>query len=143
MTKYRYSAETNEFFPYSNESNYRASGQWPEIGHDFEEKDFIIWKSENAPAGKVRAAGVDGMPAWVNLPPPSQEELITQAELEKSSLRRAADSSITPLQDAADMEMATDEEIAFLAEWKKYRVLLMRVDTTKPEWPILPGEQAS
>ncbi|EGN1626406.1 tail fiber assembly protein, partial [Salmonella enterica] len=35
---------------------------------------------------------------------------------------------------------------AALTEWKKYRVLLMRVDTSKvPEinWPTPPGEQAS
>ncbi|WP_244173056.1 tail fiber assembly protein [Kosakonia pseudosacchari] len=31
---------------------------------------------------------------------------------------------------------------ACLAEWKKYRVLLMRVDTAAPQWPT-PREQAS
>ncbi|HAE7767435.1 TPA_asm: tail fiber assembly protein, partial [Salmonella enterica subsp. houtenae serovar 45:g,z51:-] len=46
-------------------------------------------------------------------------------------------------QDAVDAGIATDEETAALADWKKYRVLLMRVDTAKPEWPTLPGEQAS
>ena len=30
-----------------------------------------------------------------------------------------------------------------LADWKKYRVLLMRVDTAKPVWPTPPGGQAS
>ncbi|MBC0551259.1 tail fiber assembly protein [Escherichia coli] len=39
------------------------------------------------------------------------------------------------------MEIATEEEKAFLAAWKTYRVLLNRVDTsTAPdiEWPEEP-----
>ncbi|MBW8510755.1 tail fiber assembly protein, partial [Escherichia coli] len=44
-------------------------------------------------------------------------------------------------QDAFDAEIATAEETAALSEWKKYRVLLMRVDTSKaPDilWPPQP-----
>ncbi|MIA71672.1 tail fiber assembly protein, partial [Escherichia coli] len=26
------------------------------------------------------------------------------------------------------------------SEWKKYRVLLMRVDTAKPVWPVNPQD---
>ncbi|EOM6987716.1 tail fiber assembly protein, partial [Escherichia coli] len=49
--------------------------------------------------------------------------------------------AIAPLQDAVDLEMATDDEQALLLAWKKYRVLLNRVDTsTAPdvEWPAVP-----
>jgi hypothetical protein len=48
---------------------------------------------------------------------------------------------IAPLQDAVDISIATDEEIARLAEWKRYRVELSRVDTSKaPDiaWPVRP-----
>ncbi|EFG6909164.1 tail fiber assembly protein, partial [Escherichia coli] len=48
---------------------------------------------------------------------------------------------IAPLQDAADLEIATEEEISLLEAWKKYRVLLNRVDTSTSqdiEWPALP-----
>ncbi|EHT0904314.1 tail fiber assembly protein, partial [Salmonella enterica] len=31
-----------------------------------------------------------------------------------------------------------DEEKARLNAWKKYRVLVNRVDTSKPEWPEAP-----
>ncbi|NPF56150.1 tail fiber assembly protein, partial [Escherichia coli] len=44
-------------------------------------------------------------------------------------------------QDAADLEIATEEETLLLEAWKKYRVLLNRVDTsTAPdiEWPTNP-----
>ncbi|MEN4557164.1 tail fiber assembly protein [Pantoea agglomerans] len=36
---------------------------------------------------------------------------------------------IAPLQDAVDISIATDEEITRLAEWKRYRVTLSRIDT--------------
>ncbi|EOV4147095.1 tail fiber assembly protein, partial [Yersinia enterocolitica] len=40
-----------------------------------------------------------------------------------------------------DAGIATQEETSALSEWKKYRVLLMRVDTSKApdiEWPTPP-----
>lgn len=46
------------------------------------------------------------------------------------------------LQDAVDLEMATDEEKASLPLWKKYRVLLSRIDAnTKDDikWPQRPS----
>lgn len=48
---------------------------------------------------------------------------------------------IAPLQDAVDISIATDEEITRLAKWKRYRVELSRIDTSKaPDitWPIRP-----
>ncbi|HCX4521976.1 TPA: tail fiber assembly protein [Escherichia coli] len=62
------------------------------------------------------------------------------AEDRKLSLKAQADSEIAWRQDAVDAGIATDEETAALAEWKKYRVLLMRVDTADPEWPTPPAE---
>jgi hypothetical protein len=49
---------------------------------------------------------------------------------------------IATLQDAVDRDMATDAEKTALTAWKKYRVLLNRVDTTKaPDitWPVQPA----
>lgn len=48
---------------------------------------------------------------------------------------------IAPLQDAVDISIATDEEITRLAKWKRYRVELSRIDTSKaPDitWPVRP-----
>ncbi|EEE2022179.1 tail fiber assembly protein, partial [Salmonella enterica subsp. enterica serovar Clackamas] len=44
-------------------------------------------------------------------------------------------------QNAVDPGIATDDEKAQLDEWKKYRVLVNRVDTSNPDWPTPPGEQ--
>ncbi|MBD8223057.1 tail fiber assembly protein [Pantoea agglomerans] len=52
-----------------------------------------------------------------------------------------ANRTIAPLQDTVDISIATDAEIARLAEWKRYRVELSRIDTSKApdiEWPVRP-----
>jgi hypothetical protein len=52
-----------------------------------------------------------------------------------------ANRSIAPLQDAVDISIATDEEITRLAEWKRHRVELSRIDISKApniEWPENP-----
>lgn len=73
-------------------------------------------------------------------------DLIADAELRRTTSLSAAGIAISPLQDAVDLGMATDVETRRLTEWKKYRVLLMRIDTSKApdiEWPTPPVEQAS
>lgn len=142
MTQYVYSAKYNSFFPVEILGAYRDN-QWDisdvcEIDSEVA-KEFMC----EAPTGKERIAGNDGMPAWGDKPAPTQDELTAIATQKKVALRITADAEITWRQDAMDAGIATEDETAALAEWKKYRVLLMRVDTTKPEWPILPGEQAS
>ncbi|PHM22019.1 virus tail fiber assembly protein lambda gpK [Xenorhabdus ehlersii] len=64
-----------------------------------------------------------------------------QAESQKKYLMSQATNSIAPLQDAVDLGMATDAEKSALTEWRKYRVLLNRVDcSTAPDipWPEQP-----
>lgn len=67
---------------------------------------------------------------------------IAQATATKSALIKSAAAKIEPLQDAVDLGMATDDEKARFNAWRKYRVLLARVDTsTAPAilWPGIPG----
>ncbi len=99
--------------------------------------------SESPPSGKCRVAGEDGLPSWIDIPAPTQEEIIAANEDKRAALRVIADSEIAWRQDSVDAGIATEEETAALAEWKKYRVLLMRVDTADPDWPIPPATQAS
>lgn len=98
--------------------------------------------SQDELIGNKKEITEDEVKAILN-PPPSPAELIEQAEAEKLQLRAIADDEIDWRQDAVDAEIATDEETAALTEWKKYRVLLMRVDTTNPDWPTPPGQEAS
>lgn len=74
-------------------------------------------------------------------PPPTKEQLIFDAELQKQALLSEAASIIDPLNDAVDLGMETPEEQSELKAWKKYRVLLNRVDTSiAPDivWPVKP-----
>ncbi|WP_275377185.1 tail fiber assembly protein [Xenorhabdus bovienii] len=74
-------------------------------------------------------------------PPISKEQHIERAEYQKQNLMNVARDKIAPLQDAVDLNIATDTEKSALAEWRKYRVLLNRVDcTTAPDvkWPEQP-----
>jgi len=68
--------------------------------------------------------------------------LNTEAKLAILAARlRDASIQIQTLQDAVDLDIATDEEKSSLVEWKRYRVLLSRVDPeTQPpeEWPQQP-----
>ena len=68
---------------------------------------------------------------------------VREAEETKKSLMQVASEHIAPLQDAVDLEIATEEEASLLTAWKKYRVLLNRIDTsTAPDidWPTIPAE---
>ncbi|WP_286882050.1 tail fiber assembly protein [Pantoea sp. UBA5037] len=59
----------------------------------------------------------------------------------KQELRLSAESNISVLQYAADLEMATPEESTLLTSWKKYLVLLSRVNTgteSEVDWPEQP-----
>lgn len=83
---------------------------------------------------------VEQVDALLN-PPPTPEQLIAQAEQQKAALKATADAEIEWRQDAVDAGIAMEEETTALAEWKKYRVLLMRIDTSKSpdiEWPTAP-----
>lgn len=60
----------------------------------------------------------------------------------KTLLMSEATQRISVLQDAVDLEMASEEEAAALPLWKKYRVLLSRIDANTPDtvnWPEKPA----
>lgn len=90
-------------------------------------------------AGKMLAADNDGLPVLTELLLTPEDE-IALAEDKKNLLRSKADSEIAWLQDAAEEGIATESEKLLLAQWKKYRVLLMRVNTAAPDWPIPPAQ---
>ncbi|EDG9409305.1 tail fiber assembly protein [Salmonella enterica subsp. enterica serovar Tennessee] len=75
---------------------------------------------------------------WVNDEAAEAAARLREAEGTKSRLLQTAAEKIAPLQDAVDLGIATDDEKAQLDEWKKYRVLVNRVDTSNPDWPEQP-----
>ncbi|EBP0973725.1 tail fiber assembly protein [Salmonella enterica] len=75
---------------------------------------------------------------WVNDESAEAAARLREAEETKNRLLQIASEKIAPLQDAVDLDIATDDEKAQLGEWKKYRVLVNRVDTSNPDWPEQP-----
>ena len=67
---------------------------------------------------------------------------INQATTEKNQLIAEATSQISYLQDAVDSQIASEQEIQLLAEWKKYRALVNRIDVQQAaniDWPDMPN----
>ncbi|PVO29516.1 tail fiber assembly protein [Salmonella enterica subsp. enterica serovar Typhimurium] len=77
--------------------------------------------------------------AWVNDEAAEAAARLREAEGTKSRLLQIASEKIAPLQDAVDLDEATNKEKASLLAWRKYRVQVNRVDTLKPVWPEKPA----
>ncbi|EPM2799852.1 tail fiber assembly protein, partial [Yersinia enterocolitica] len=115
----------------------------PEISNNLvvvtDEELGTYWR-QLPPIGKILGVAI-GRPAWVDLPPLTHDELVASINAKKSQLKSVADSEISWRQDAVDVGYAEGNEVTELAAWKKYRVLLMRIDALKTAditWPQLP-----
>lgn len=78
---------------------------------------------------------------WVTDEAAQKAAEVAAANATKAAFMKSASEQIEPLQDAVDLDMATDDEKARFDAWRKYRVLLTRVDTsTAPAitWPEAP-----
>lgn len=79
---------------------------------------------------------------WVTDAAAQKTAEVTAANATKMTLMKNASEQIEPLQDAVDLDMATDDEKSRFNEWRKYRVLLTRVDTSSAPtitWPEVPS----
>lgn len=77
---------------------------------------------------------------WVVLPL-SETTAVVEASARKTGLLKRASEAIAILLDAYELGMTTEEEERTLQAWRKYRVLVSRVDVMKPaiEWPEVPN----
>ena len=97
----------------------------------------VTWLS---PAGEYQKW--DGV-SWVKDEEAEKLFRIREAEEKKARLIQEATDNIAILQDAVNLEIATNEENSQLDSWRKYRVLVSRIDTsTAPDivWPELMNQ---
>lgn len=78
-------------------------------------------------------------------PTPLAEELVSLAREERDRLLAIAANRIGPLQDAVDVGRVTDQESAWLLQWKSYRVDINRIEQQEGfpaaiQWPKSPDE---
>lgn len=138
---YYYSPRDNGFYLLSLKPDYESSkNAWPDDAVGVADDDYKMLMAGLA-NGQIIAPGADGYPILEDRPPPTQEELSKEADSTKAALIDVAAKAIAPLQDAVELGIATDEETTRLLSWKKYRVLLMRVNPENApdiDWPPLP-----
>jgi len=79
----------------------------------------------------------NGYPVLAAPRTPTQEELLVVARAERDRLLVYATLRINPLQYAADVDDASEEDLALLKLWKKYSVAVSKTET-KPGWPEAP-----
>lgn len=143
MTIY-YSATTNGFYPDFLIDEYKSYGTLPDDLIEISDRwhEYLL---AGQGEGKIIAPNEYGQPVLYESAAPSVEQLIYEAEARKTTLMQAAGDAIAPLQDAVDLDIATSKENSLLLGWKKYRVLLNRIDTSKPQninWPETPADVA-
>lgn len=122
--------------------------------------NIVEWEGEETDFGEGVTPveipdGNGASPGWTYedgefIAPPlteDQQEAITQAAINsninmRTGLMSQATAAIAPLQDAVDLEEATEDEIALLKKWKQYRIAVNRIDANTPDdidWPEQPA----
>ncbi|MGE5043306.1 tail fiber assembly protein [Yersinia enterocolitica] len=136
---YCFSATTLSFYPKELLEIYADAGTLP--ADLVEIDDDVYLEFINPPAGKVRVAGKDGLPAWEDIPLPTKEQLIEQTEAKKQSLIAEVNTETEMLRAKLALGRIKDDEKALLNAWLDYLDELEAVDvSTAPdiEWPVAP-----
>lgn len=139
MSNYKYSAKNDVFIPASFIAEYEEAG-W-DFSDAIDVDDDVYLEFVNPPAGKVRVAGKDGLPAWEDIPPPTKEQLVEQAEAKKQSLIAEVNMETEMLRAKLALGRIKDDEKALLNAWLDYLDELEAVDvSTAPDiiWPVKP-----
>lgn len=143
LTMYKFDAKTNAFYPYSMLADYEAAGSWPEKGIDVDESVFAEFTG-TAPEGKIRGSDKKGNPAWVDIPLPTKEELIADAEAKKQKFISEVFSETEMLRAKLALGRIKDDEKARLNAWLDYLDYLDELEavdvSTAPDiiWPVKP-----
>ncbi|WP_120806973.1 tail fiber assembly protein [Yersinia sp. IP36721] len=142
-----FSESTGGFYPQEWKDEYLAANNWPSDAILLTKSECAKYWKQSPPAGMTLHAK-SGRPVWIDIPPPrplTMEELVAAAEAKKNLLMSTATQEMAPLQDAIELNIASESEVTHLTAWKTYRVLLNRVDTaTAPDidWPEAPADVA-
>ena len=116
--------------------------EWPQDAILMTDDEVETYWGKSAPAGKMLGV-VDGRLSWVDLPPPSPEEALFQAEEKKAALAREANDIINSKQWPSKLALGRlkDAEKEQFISWLDYLDAIEAVDTsTAPdiEWPPAP-----
>lgn len=126
---------------YVLQTEYQASGMWPENGIDVSDEVSAEFTGQ-PPDGKTIGVGADGMPSWVDIPPPTRDELISVAEQVRQQLLARADAVMLDWRTELMLGEISDANRDKLSAWMTYKNEVKTVDVTAdPEhvnWPVRP-----
>lgn len=93
--------------------------------------------------GETIKVSSDGHPLIIPISGMNEDQTAMSVLASRDQLLRDAALRIAPLQDAVDLDEATDAEIALLKKWKQYRVALNRIQDqagypAEITWPAAP-----
>jgi hypothetical protein len=142
MNLYFYSPSKNAFYPLSLQPEYESAGTWPDDGIEVPNdiaKEFMA----EPPVGKIRSAGGDGFPMWIDKPEPTHEELVAAADAEKQERINQANEYMNSRQwpGKAALGRLKGDELKRYGLWLDYLDALESVDTSSAsniDWPIPP-----
>lgn len=134
-----YSSQTYRVLEWqdTDKMNYGAPGRGMEIAaiseSDWLRQSTLLWYYDGA---------LTDIEPFIPPPVITPEETLFRNDMTRRRLMKEAQTSITPLQYAVDLEMATKGEAAQLLRWKRYVVEVNRIDLAlpDPDWPTPPEE---
>ncbi|EHT4047260.1 tail fiber assembly protein [Escherichia coli] len=138
-----FSAAENAFYASELRDDYAAAGTWPADAIAVSDVVYATFIAE-PPEGKFRGVDDSGLPCWLDIPPPSAEEVIMAAEGERQRLIDDANNFINSRQwpgKAAIGRLKGDDLISFNL-WLDYLDALEALDiSTAPAitWPEAPA----
>ncbi|EPJ9671732.1 TPA: tail fiber assembly protein [Citrobacter freundii] len=136
-----FSRSTLAFYPESEIEAYEAAGTLPNdvIEVSDEVRNEYIFTQ---PEGKKLGVNSKGYPAWIDVPPPTLDELIANAEQERQRLLDYADAVMLDWRTELMLGEIGEDNREKLSAWLAYKNDVKSVDvTTDPEhvsWPVPP-----
>lgn len=137
-----YSALNNSFFAKNDVEKYEEAGWKLADVVDVTYDAYLEFIEDRTLQGKVRIAGDDGLPAWGDIPPPTQDELVVAAEQVRQQLLAQADATMLDWRTELMLGEISDANREKLSAWLAYKNDVKSVNvTTDPEhvsWPVPP-----
>lgn len=143
-SNYYYSASTNSFYPVFLKSEYEKAGSLPDDLREVTDETFNEF-SQNKD-GFYRASE-NGLPIWVEVPQPTQQEINEQKATENIAYLAAeserTEAEIKIYERMRDRNRADEDDLKMLEVLEDYSIDLKKVTKQQGwplevEWPIAP-----
>lgn len=140
---YSFSASMNAFYANAlRETLYEPTNTWPHDAVAVNNETAAVYMTPTAPAGKTLGSNKQ-LPAWVDIPKPTVDELIADFEAERIRLLVHADNIMADWRTELALGEISDIDKANLSAWIAYKKLVKEVKVESiisdgVQWPPMP-----